>query len=118
MSDIRSLEPSSLWNCFADLNAVPRPSKREDHAVTFAREFAERHGLSSMLDSAGNVIIKKPATPDRQDRPAVIMQAHLDMVHKAADGLSFDFDKQGIDMWVKGASRHGSQSCRRVELRL
>jgi dipeptidase D len=102
MSDIRSLEPSSLWNCFADLNAVPRPSKREDHAVTFAREFAERHGLSSMLDSAGNVIIKKPATLDRQDRPVVIMQAHLDMVHKAADGLSFDFDKQGIDMWVDG----------------
>ena len=102
MSDIRSLEPQSLWNCFADLNAVPRPSKREGRVVALVREFAERHGLSSMLDSAGNVIIKKPATPDRQDRPAVIMQAHLDMVHKAADGLNFDFDTQGIDMWVDG----------------
>jgi dipeptidase D len=46
--------------------------------------------------------VKKPATPDRQDRPAVIMQAHLDMVHKAADGLNFDFNKQGIEMWVDG----------------
>jgi dipeptidase D len=102
MSDLRSLEPNSLWNCFADLNAVPRPSKREGRVVAFVREFAVRHGLMSMLDSAGNVIIKKPATPDRQDRPAVIMQAHLDMVHKAADGLDFDFETQGIDMWVDG----------------
>ena len=101
-ADIRLLEPNALWNCFADLNAVPRPSKREDRVVAFVRAFAERHGLTSILDSAGNVIIKKPATPDRQDRPAVIMQAHLDMVHKAADGLNFDFDKQGIDMWVDG----------------
>lgn len=102
MSHIRDLKPNAVWNCFADLNAVPRPSKREDRVVAFVRAFAERHELSSMLDSAGNVIIKKPATPDRQDRPAVIMQAHLDMVHKASDGLNFDFDKQGIDMWVDG----------------
>jgi len=102
MSDLRALEPNALWNCFADLNAVPRPSKREERVVAFVREFADRHGLTSQIDSGGNVIIKKPATADRQDRPAVIMQAHLDMVHKAADGLNFDFDKQGIEMWVDG----------------
>lgn len=102
MSDLRALEPNALWNCFADLNAVPRPSKREGRVVAFVREFAEKHGLGAMLDSAGNVIVKKPATPDRQDRPAVILQAHLDMVHKAADGLDFDFDTQGIDMFVDG----------------
>jgi|UniRef100_UPI00378336C4 dipeptidase D len=102
MSDLRALEPRPLWNCFVDLNAVPRPSKHEERVVAFVRSFAERHGLTSMLDSAGNVIVKKPATPDRHGRPAVIMQAHLDMVHKAADGLKFDFDTQGIDMWVDG----------------
>jgi dipeptidase D len=101
-SDLRALEPKTLWNCFADLNAVPRPSKREQRVVGFVLGFATLHGLTAQLDSAGNVIIKKPATADRQDRPAVIMQAHLDMVHKAADGLKFDFDKQGIDMWVDG----------------
>lgn len=100
--DLRSLEPRTLWNCFADLNAVPRPSKREQRVVAFVRDFAQRHGLESLLDSAGNVIIKKPATPDRQNRPAVILQAHLDMVHKAADGSNFDFDTQGIDIWVDG----------------
>lgn len=102
MSDLRALEPNALWNCFADLNAVPRPSKREERVVAFVREFAQKHGLTSILDSAGNVIVQKSATPDRQDRPDVIMQAHLDMVHKAADGLNFDFNTQGIDMWVDG----------------
>jgi dipeptidase D len=100
--EIRALEPALLWNCFADLNAVPRPSKREQRVVAFVRDFAHRYGLESLLDSAGNVIIKKPATPDHQDHPPVILQAHLDMVHKAADGLPFDFDTQGIDMWVDG----------------
>jgi dipeptidase D len=100
--DLRALEPKALWSCFADLNAVPRPSKREERVVAFVREFAARHGLTSQLDRVGNVIIRKPASADRQDRPAVIMQAHLDMVHKAADGLKFDFDQQGIEMYVDG----------------
>ncbi|MCA9216095.1 MAG: hypothetical protein KDB27_23670, partial [Planctomycetales bacterium] len=77
MPDIRALEPNALWNCFADLNAVPRPSKREERVVGFVLGFAARHGLAAQLDSAGNVIVKKPASADRQDRPAVIMQAHL-----------------------------------------
>ncbi|MHB1078625.1 MAG: beta-Ala-His dipeptidase [Prosthecobacter sp.] len=101
-SDIRTLEPKALWNCFADLNAVPRPSKREERVVGFVLGFAARHGLTSQLDSAGNVIIKKPASADRIGQPPVIMQAHLDMVHKAGDGVKFDFDRQGIEMWVDG----------------
>ncbi|WP_395740384.1 aminoacyl-histidine dipeptidase [Prosthecobacter sp.] len=101
-SDIRALEPKALWNCFADLNAVPRPSKREERVVGFVLGFAARHGLDAQLDSAGNVIIRKAASTDRQGREPVIMQAHLDMVHKAGDGVTFDFDKQGIEMWVDG----------------
>ncbi len=101
-SDVRALEPQALWNCFADLNAVPRPSKREERVVAFVCAFAEKHGLQPQIDTAGNVIIRKPASADRQHRPAVIMQAHLDMVHKAGDGVKFDFDQQGIDMWVDG----------------
>lgn len=101
-SSIRDLEPKALWNCFADLNAVPRPSKREERVVGFVLGFAARHGLEAQLDRAGNVIIKKAASTDRQGHAPVIMQAHLDMVHKAGDGVTFDFDKQGIEMWVDG----------------
>lgn len=103
MSDaIRSLEPRALWNCFADLNAVPRPSKKEEKVKAFVREFAQKHSLECIEDSGGNLIVKKPTTAARVGRPPVILQAHLDMVHKAADGLSFDFENQGIEMWIDG----------------
>ena len=98
MSDaIRSLEPRALWNCFADLNAVPRPSKKESQVKAFVRDFAAKHALECLEDSGGNLIVKKAASTDRTGRGPVILQAHLDMVHKAADGVSFDFENQGIE---------------------
>jgi dipeptidase D len=103
MSDaIRSLEPRALWNCFADLNAVPRPSKKETKVKAFVREFAEKHALECLQDSGGNLIVKKPGAGNLLGRKPVLLQAHLDMVHKAADGVSFDFANQGIEMWVDG----------------
>lgn len=100
--NLHLLEPRLLWNAFAGLNAVPRPSKREDRAVAWVRDFARLHALPFALDRVGNVIIRKPASPDRAGQPPVILQAHLDMVHKAADGLHFDFENQGIDMEIDG----------------
>ena len=103
MSDaIRSLEPRALWNCFADLNAVPRPSKKEGKVKAFVREFAAKHALQCIEDSGGNLIVKKPGAGNLLGRKPVLLQAHLDMVHKAADGVSFDFANQGIEMWVDG----------------
>jgi dipeptidase D len=31
--EVRNLEPKQLWNKFADLNAVPRPSKKEERVI-------------------------------------------------------------------------------------
>ncbi len=97
---IRALEPKLLWNCFADLNAVPRPSKEEARVVQFMLDFAREHGLESVVDTGGNVIIRKPATQDRNSEPTLILQSHLDMVHKKAPDVAFDFKTQGIEMFV------------------
>ena len=103
MSDaIRSLEPRALWSCFADLTAVPRPSKKEARVKAFVRGFARENALECIEDSGGNLIVRKAASHGREGRPPVILQAHLDMVHKAAPGVSFDFDSQGIEMWSDG----------------
>ncbi|MDG1098207.1 MAG: cytosol nonspecific dipeptidase, partial [Bacteroidia bacterium] len=53
---VRNLEPNSLWNHFADLNAVPRPSKKEERVIAFAKDFGERLGLPTMVDEVGNII--------------------------------------------------------------
>jgi len=99
---VRSLQPSIVWNHFADLNAVPRPSKKEERVAQFMADFGKKLGLEVLRDDFGNVIIKKPASKGREKNPTIIMQAHLDMVHQKNDDTQFDFEKQGIEMIVAG----------------
>ena len=100
--DVRALEPKVLWNKFADLNAVPRPSKKEERVIQFMKDFGAKLGLETIEDEVGNVIIKKPATAGMEDRVTIVMQSHLDMVHQKNNDTVFDFDTQGIDMYVDG----------------
>lgn len=100
--EIRNLEPKALWNKFADLNAVPRPSKKEERVIAFMKDFGKSLGLETIEDEVGNVIIKKPATAGMENRKTIVMQSHLDMVHQKNNGTDFDFDTQGIDMYVDG----------------
>jgi dipeptidase D len=100
--EIRNLEPKALWNKFADLNAVPRPSKKEERVIAFMMEFGQNLGLPTIKDHVGNVIIKKPATPGMENRKTIVMQSHLDMVHQKNNDTNFDFDTQGIEMYVNG----------------
>jgi dipeptidase D len=101
-SEIRQLEPKNLWNKFADLNAVPRPSKKEERVIAFMKNFGESLGLPTLVDEVGNVIIKKAATPGMEDCKTVVMQSHLDMVCQKNSDTDFDFDTQGIEMLIQG----------------
>ncbi|KQS46211.1 aminoacyl-histidine dipeptidase [Flavobacterium sp. Leaf359] len=98
--EIRNLEPKALWNKFADLNAVPRPSKKEERVIAFMKDFGKKLGLETIEDEVGNVIIKKPATAGMENRKTIVMQSHLDMVHQKNNDTVFDFDTQGIEMYV------------------
>lgn len=101
-SEIRNLEPKTLWNKFTDLNAVPRPSKKEERVIAFMKDFGKQLGLETIEDKVGNVIIRKPATKGMEDRKPIVMQSHLDMVHQKNNDTKFDFDTQGIEMYVDG----------------
>ncbi|MGO3182189.1 MAG: aminoacyl-histidine dipeptidase [Aequorivita sp.] len=100
--EIRNLEPKALWNKFADLNAVPRPSKKEERVIAFMKDFGKSLNLETMEDEVGNVIIRKPASKGMEDRKMIVLQSHLDMVHQKNNDTDFDFDKQGIEMYVDG----------------
>ena len=99
---IRELEPTDVWNNFCDLNAVPRPSKKEERVIAFMKSFGESLSLSTRVDQIGNVIIQKPATAGKEKSPTVVMQSHLDMVHQKNADTEFDFDSQGIQMQIEG----------------
>ena len=100
--NIKDLEPKALWSNFADLNAVPRPSKKEEKVIEFMLNFGKSLNLETFQDKIGNVIIKKPASKGMEDRTTVILQSHLDMVHQKNGDTIFDFDTQGIEMMIEG----------------
>ncbi|CAL65761.1 aminoacyl-histidine dipeptidase [Christiangramia forsetii] len=100
--EIRALEPKVLWNKFADLNAVPRPSKKEERVIEFIKNFGNNLDLKTEVDSVGNVVIYKAATKGMESRKKIVLQAHLDMVHQKNNDTDFNFDTQGIEMYVDG----------------
>jgi len=99
---IAQLDPEPLWRNFVQFNAVPRPSKKEQKAIEYVENFGRRLGLETIRDKAGNVIIRKPATPGMENRETVILQAHVDMVPQKNKGVEHDFEKEGIKMLIDG----------------
>ncbi|MFZ0489202.1 MAG: aminoacyl-histidine dipeptidase [Salegentibacter sp.] len=100
--EIRALEPNALWKKFADLNEVPRASKKEERVIEFMKNFGNRLNLETLVDDTGNVVIRKPATAGMEDRKPVVLQSHLDMVHQKNNDTDFNFETQGINMYVDG----------------
>ncbi|MDR1021861.1 MAG: aminoacyl-histidine dipeptidase [Prevotellaceae bacterium] len=100
--DILSLQPARLWQHFYDLTQIPRPSKKERKAVDFVAAFGRQQGLFTDVDTAGNVLIRKPATKGMEGRRAVILQAHLDMVPQKNSDTAHDFERDPIDAYVSG----------------
>ena len=101
-SDILNLEPNRLWTHFSALNAVPRPSKKEERVMAFMINFGQNLNLETFQDEVGNIIIKKPASAGMENRKTVVLQSHLDMVHQKNAETDFDFLTQGIQMYVEG----------------
>ena len=101
-SAIHQLEPAALWGHFADLNAIPRPSKKEERVIEFMLDYGKRLGLPTRRDMTGNVIITKPASSGKEGSATVVLQSHLDMVHQKNSDTSFDFDNDGIRMKLDG----------------
>ena len=99
---VRDLLPVELWNNFEDLNAVPRPSKKEERVIEFIKNFGLNLSLSTYVDPCGNVIIKKPASKGSENQKTVIIQSHLDMVHQKNADTEFDFITQGIQSYIDG----------------
>jgi len=96
------LKPASVFEQFAKINEIPRPSKREEKMIEYLKNWGKSRGLDTQVDETGNVIIRKPATPGYEDRKTVILQSHMDMVCDKLVDIDFDFDKDPIQTYVDG----------------
>ncbi len=102
MSAITSLNPRIVWEQFDAITQVPRPSKKESRIIEFLIDFAKSHDLEYKKDTIGNVVIRKPATAGFEDRPAVVLQAHMDMVCEKNSDVEFDFEHDAIRTHIDG----------------
>ena len=96
MSEIANLEPRPVWVQFDAILKVPRPSKKEGKIIEFLVDFAKKHNLEYRKDAVGNVVMRKPASPGFEERPAVVLQSHMDMVCEKNSDVEFDFDNDPI----------------------
>ena len=99
---IRDLEPKLIWEQFDDITKVPRPSKKEGKIIEWLVAFAQKHGFDYQTDETGNVVIRKAATAGFEDRPAVILQSHMDMVCEKRSDVEFDFENDHIRTKIDG----------------
>ncbi|MBQ6063831.1 MAG: aminoacyl-histidine dipeptidase [Prevotella sp.] len=96
------LKPARVFEQFAKINAIPRPSKHEEQMIEYLKSFGESHGLETVVDETGNVVIRKPATPGYEDKDTIILQSHMDMVCEKLVDVDFDFYKDAIQTYIDG----------------
>ena len=96
------LKPAVVFEEFAKINEIPRPSKREEKMIEYLKNWGETHGFDTNVDETGNVIIRKPATPGMEYCKTVILQSHMDMVCDKLVDVVFDFDKDAIKTYIEG----------------
>ena len=97
-----NLKPAVVFQQFAKINEIPRPSKREEKMIEYLKQWGESRGLDTKVDETGNVIIRKPATKGMENRKTVILQSHMDMVCDKLVDVEFDFDNDPIKTYIDG----------------
>ena len=98
----KDLKPAGVFHYFEEICQVPRPSKKEEKIIAYLKAFGEKHKLETKVDEAGNVLIKKPATPGMENRKGIILQAHMDMVPQKNNDTIHDFTTDPIETYVEG----------------
>lgn len=98
----KELKPAIVFEEFAKINQIPRPSKHEEKIIAYLKSVGEELGLPTTVDETGNVIIRKPATPGMENKPCVILQSHSDMVCESLAGKEIDFHNDPIETYVDG----------------
>ena len=97
-----ALKPASVFHYFEEICQVPRPSKKEEKIIAYLENFAQTQGLEWKKDEAGKILIKKAATPGKENLKTVILQSHIDMVCEKNSDSTHDFMNDPIETYIDG----------------
>ena len=98
----KDLKPAGVFKYFEEICQVPRPSKKEEKIIAYLKAFGAKHNLETKVDEAGNVLIKKPATPGKENLQTVVLQSHIDMVCEKNNDVQHDFLTDPIETEIDG----------------
>ncbi len=102
MNEIEKLKPTCIWRNFYALTQIPRPSGHVEKIQQFLLDFAKKVGVEAFQDPAGNIVMRKPATPGMENRKCITMQAHMDMVPQKTPESKHNFEKDPIEPYIDG----------------
>ncbi len=102
MNKLSGLIPGSVWSYFESICQIPRPSRHEEKIIAYLKGFALLHELTIKEDSAGNILICKPATQGMENRSVVVLQSHLDMVCEKNSDTIHNFLTDPIRPYIDG----------------
>ena len=96
------LKPELVWYHFEEICKYPRASKKEEKIAEYVVSVGKRLGLQVEKDKFGNIVIRKPATPGKENLKIVVLQGHIDMVCEKNRDVEHDFDKDPIYPFIDG----------------
>ena len=100
--ELSELKPESVFYYFSEICKVPRPSKKEEKIISYLENFAAEQKLEIKKDEVGNILIKKPATPGKENLKTVVLQSHVDMVCEKNNDVEHDFLTDPIETIIDG----------------
>lgn len=106
MSETANLKPAAIWSNFHALTQVPRPSGHLEKVQQFLLDWAKEHNVEAFQDPAGNIVMRKPATPGYEDRKVVLLQAHMDMVPQKTPESTHNFETDPIETYIEDGWVH------------
>lgn len=96
------LKPASVFEHFAQINKIPRPSKHEEKMIEYLKNFGESRNLETIVDETGNVVIRKKASKGYENKKTLILQSHMDMVCEKLVDKEINFEEDPIETYVDG----------------
>ena len=102
MNEILNLQPACIWKNFYALTQIPRPSGHLEKIQQFLLQFGKDAGVEAFQDPAGNIVMRKAATPGMENRKGIILQAHMDMVPQKTPESNHNFETDPIEPWIDG----------------
>ncbi len=98
---VNGYEPKRLFEIFEEISAIPRGSGNEKGIADYICAYAEKLGLFYVRDNVNNVFVRKNAGKGYENKPAILLQGHTDMVCEKNASTVHDFTKDPLKLIVK-----------------